>query len=256
MERWRILHKESDFTVIDNGIFKDSSLTLAERGFLCTVMSLPESWNFSTSGMAELLHESLGTIKVVINRLVDHGYCKKGRIFDSKTRRIIGYDYTFYEVKNGNGCASIPQTKIPTVENPATEIPAQEFCHQSSTNSNKVLIESNTDKKKDISISKEKFDFLASLRSLGVSKETAEEWLQVRRTKRLTNTRIAFDRIADEISRSGRSAEDCIRTSVEHSWGGFKAEWMPPKKEEVWHGTMEEYLEECYRNGTLKREHT
>ena len=123
---------------------------------------------------------------------------------------------------------------------------------------NNIDIEKKEDnkRKKDIYISQERFDFLASLRSLGVSKETAEEWLQVRKTKRLTNTRIAFDRIADEISRSGRSAEDCIRTSVENSWGGFKAEWMPPKKEEVWHGTMEEYLEECYRNGTLKREHT
>lgn len=239
MERWRILHKESDYTVIDNGIFRDSDLTLQERGFLCTVMSLPETWEFSTSGMAELLHESLGTIKVIINRLASHGYCKKGRIFDGKTRRIIGYNYTFFEVKNGYGCASAPQVKIPAVEIPATAIPAEEFCHQLNTISNKVLIKSST-KKKDISISKEKFNFLSSLKALGVSEKYAAEWLQVRKNKRLTNTETALNRIKAEIEKSGRSADDCIRIAVENSWGGFKAEWMPA--EERKYETMEQIL--------------
>ena len=226
MERWRILHKEKDYTVIDNGIFRDSDLSLAERGFLCTVMSLPDDWAFSTSGMADVLHESLGTIKAVINRLVTHGYCKKGRIFDQKTGRIVGYEYSFLETKNGLGCVSAPQTKIPAVENPQVESPAVENCHQLSTKENKVLIESNT-KKKDISISQEKFNFLNSLIGIGVSRETAGEWLQVRKTKRATNTRIAFDKVAAEIAKAGRPAEDCVRLCVENSWSGFKAEWMP-----------------------------
>ena len=149
MERWRILHKEKDYTVIDNGIFRDSDLSLAERGFLCTVMSLPDDWAFSTSGMADVLHESLGTIKAVINRLVSHGYCKKGRIFDPKTGRISGYEYSFLEVKNGLGCVSAPQTKNPAVENPQVENPAVENCHQLSTNKNKVLKESSTERGKD-----------------------------------------------------------------------------------------------------------
>lgn len=146
MERWRILHKEKDYTVIDNGIFRDSDLSLAERGFLCTVMSLPDDWAFSTSGMADVLHESLGTIKAVINRLVSHGYCKKGRIFDPKTGRIVGYEYSFLEVKNGLGCVSAPQTKNPAVENPQMESPAVENCQQLSTEENQVLKESSTER--------------------------------------------------------------------------------------------------------------
>ena len=252
MERWRILHKETDYTVIDNGIFKDADLSLAERGFLCTVMSLPESWDFSTSGMADMLRESLGTIKAVINRLASHGYCKKGRIFDSKTGRIIGYDYTFFEVKNGYGCASTPQTKKPSVENPATENPAVEICHQLSTNSNKVLIESSIDKKKDIYISQEKFNFLSALKSLGVTEEVAQAWMEVRKTKRATNTRIAFDRIRSEIAKAGYAPDKCIRTAVENSWSGFKAEWMPAKREEIWHGSMDDYLKKLKQDGTLK----
>ena len=147
MERWRILHKESDFTIIDNGIFRDTDLSLAEVGFLCKILSLPDSWNFSTEGMAKLLKENIGTVKAIIIRLVRHGYCKKGRLYDSKTRRITGYEYTFYEVKNGLGCASVPQAKIPSVESPAVESPAVENQLQLNTNSNKVLKEESTKEK-------------------------------------------------------------------------------------------------------------
>lgn len=223
MERWRILHKETDFTVIDNGIFRDSELSLSERGFLCTVMSLPDGWDFSTSGMADVLHESLGTIKAVINRLVSHGYCKKGRIFDPKTGRIVGYEYSFLEVKNGLGCVSAPQTKKPAVDFPAVESPAVEFCHQLNTKENKV---NKNKESKDIP-PLSPFDFVRALRELGVTDQLAREWAQVRKTKRLTNTRTAYDNIAREIAKTGRTAEDCVRMAVENSWGGFKAEWVP-----------------------------
>lgn len=71
------------------------------------------------------------------------------------------------------------------------------------------------------------FDFVSALRSLGVTDQLAREWAQVRKTKRLTNTRTAYDNIAREIAKTGRSAEDCVRMAVENSWGGFKAEWVP-----------------------------
>lgn len=69
------------------------------------------------------------------------------------------------------------------------------------------------------------FDFGKALRSLGISKETAAAWMQVRKTKRSTNTKIAFDAVAAEIAKSGASAEDCIRFAVVQSWSGFRASW-------------------------------
>lgn len=90
---------------------------------------------------------------------------------------------------------------------------------------NNIDIE-NKEKTKSTPISPS-FDFLSSLRALGVSAETAREWMAVRKTKRATNTRIAFDKVAAEIAKAGRPAEDCVRLCVENSWSGFKAEWMP-----------------------------
>jgi len=121
MERIRIMHKESGFTTIDNGIFRDRELTLAERGFLCTILSFPDDWDFSTKGMCELLQEGMSAIKSTINRLIEHGYCKAERVFDKQSGKILGYDYTFFEVKNGIGCTSEPQVGFPPMENPAME---------------------------------------------------------------------------------------------------------------------------------------
>lgn len=69
-------------------------------------------------------------------------------------------------------------------------------------------------------------DFLAGLIALGVTPETADAWMVVRHKAKAVSTRVAFDGIAREVAKSGLPAEDCIRTAVERSWRGFKAEWL------------------------------
>ena len=72
----------------------------------------------------------------------------------------------------------------------------------------------------------EKFSFLKELLSIGVERKIAEEWIKVRKNKKLTQTETAFRKTKSEIDKSGRSANDCITLCVERSWGGFKAEWV------------------------------
>ena len=67
----------------------------------------------------------------------------------------------------------------------------------------------------------------------------------MRKTKRATNTRIAFDRIKAEIDKAGRPADECIRFSVENSYSGFKAEWLPKDKEKLMEPfDLEKYIRE------------
>ena len=89
-------------------------------------------------------------------------------------------------------------------------------------------IEANIKIEEDIEKDKEgkKFSFLKELMGIGVERQIAEEWIKVRRNKKLTQTETAFKKTKNEIERSGRSANDCITLCVERSWGGFKAEWM------------------------------
>lgn len=70
------------------------------------------------------------------------------------------------------------------------------------------------------------FDFKKSLIEIGVSPEVADDWMQVRKAKRASNTETAFRRIKNEIDKSGLSANECITIAVARSWQGFQADWV------------------------------
>jgi hypothetical protein len=59
----------------------------------------------------------------------------------------------------------------------------------------------------------------------GIEKETANEWLKVRKGKRLTPTETAFKAVLKQIEKTGRSNQEIIKICVERSWGGFNASW-------------------------------
>lgn len=86
---------------------------------------------------------------------------------------------------------------------------------------NKEYIKINKD-----TIKEGKFNFKYALVQIGVSEEVADAWLQVRKTKRATNTEIAFKAVCEEIKKSGLSPNECITIAVQNSWQGFKAMWI------------------------------
>lgn len=69
------------------------------------------------------------------------------------------------------------------------------------------------------------FNFLQSLIDAGVDRQIAEEYMQVRKVKRATNTLTAFKGLEREAKKANISLNDAIRICVERSWQGFKAEW-------------------------------
>lgn len=77
---------------------------------------------------------------------------------------------------------------------------------------------------------KKNFDFRAAMLAAGVTTEVADAFLKVRKNKRATNTEIAWKKISAEIQKSGKTADECIRTAVEHSWSGFEAEWLEERQ--------------------------
>lgn len=77
--------------------------------------------------------------------------------------------------------------------------------------------------------SKKKFDFKQALIDIGVEENVAKDWIEVRKTKKATQTETAFIKIKNQIDLSGATANECITLAVERSWAGFKAEWY--KKE-------------------------
>ena len=71
-----------------------------------------------------------------------------------------------------------------------------------------------------------KFNFKSELINIGVSKETAGDWLLVRKKKKAANTKTAFAGLVDQIDKSKLAPEEAIKHATENSWSGFKASWL------------------------------
>lgn len=71
-----------------------------------------------------------------------------------------------------------------------------------------------------------KFSFKQSLIDLGVDEAIATDWLTVRKKKKASNTKTAFEAIRREIELSGLPANECVKMAVERSWSGFNTKWI------------------------------
>lgn len=79
--------------------------------------------------------------------------------------------------------------------------------------------------------SKKKFNFKQALIDIGIDENVANEWMEVRKNKKATNSETAFNAIKKQIELSGASSNECITLAVERSWSGFKAEWYATEKD-------------------------
>lgn len=70
-----------------------------------------------------------------------------------------------------------------------------------------------------------KFSFFQSLINLGIDKKLVNDWLIVRKNKKLSNTETAFNNLVIEFNKSNKTPNEIITKCVTESWGGFKASW-------------------------------
>ena len=79
MEKMTILKNktQSSFTIISNAILRDKRLSLKDRGLMCTLIGLPDNWQFSIKGLSALVVDGCDSIKASIKRLEELGYLKK-----------------------------------------------------------------------------------------------------------------------------------------------------------------------------------
>ena len=105
------VEKTKDYTVMSNYHLKDKTITLKAKGLLSQMLSLPESWNYTLEGLAQLNKEKIDAIRAAVKELETAGYIERSRERDSKGR-LGDTIYTIFE-----------QPKPPTLENPTLENP-------------------------------------------------------------------------------------------------------------------------------------
>lgn len=126
--------KKTDYTIIDNNIFKNTKLTLKAKGMICTMLSLPDNWVFSEEGLTQLSNDSRTGIRSTLKELQDFGYLKRERARNEKG--ILGDAiYTIYEE---------PMYQKPTLVEPTLEKPMLENKH------NKILNNKELKNKKEM----------------------------------------------------------------------------------------------------------
>ena len=76
------------------------------------------------------------------------------------------------------------------------------------------------------------FSFYKALISNGAESKLANEWLEVRKKKKFTNTETALKGFLKQVDKSGNTLNDVLTKCIEKSWGGFEADWFELKNNE------------------------
>lgn len=105
---------QGNYTIVSNGILKNQSLSLKDRGLIITLLSLPDNWAFTINGLSKIIPDGKDSIKNSLKHLEKLGYVSK-----TQNRGEFG--------KYGNIVIEVHETPIlPIVENPLTENPLTE----------------------------------------------------------------------------------------------------------------------------------
>lgn len=62
---------------VSKNIVEDKSLSLKDRGLLVTLLSFPDNWHFTVSGLATIIPDGKHAINTSLNKLIDMGYVTK-----------------------------------------------------------------------------------------------------------------------------------------------------------------------------------
>ena len=117
--------KISNYTVVSNYALRDKSISLKAKGLLMLLLSLPDGWKFSQSGLATLCKESERAIRSATKELEQTGYLVRRR-----ERNENKYGHSVYEVyeipRQQNPDDMTPKYDSPRLENPMQDYPKLE----------------------------------------------------------------------------------------------------------------------------------
>ena len=105
------VHKSANFTVMSNYHFKEKKMSLKAKGLLSLMLSLPDDWNYSISGLVTLSKDGKDSVMSALAELEEFGYLVRNRTTNSKGQ-FSGIEYNIYEQ---------PQKEIPIAEEQKAE---------------------------------------------------------------------------------------------------------------------------------------
>jgi hypothetical protein len=143
----RVPHNDN-FTMMANYHLKDRRLSLRAVGLMSKMLSLPDDWDYTVTGLAAICKEGREAVRKVLQELEEAGYLERDQ--SREGGRFSGYDYNLYEQPRGGVPASAgetpspgflgngepPSPRIPVPGFPVPENPPQSSTKESSTKNN------------------------------------------------------------------------------------------------------------------------
>ena len=138
------VEKNKGYTVMSNHHLRNHALSLKAKGLLSQMLSLPEDWDYTLQGLAQINKESIDAIREAVRELERAGYIKRSRERDERGC-LRGTVYTIYEQPHAQPTPEEPAQEEPTQEKPMLEKPTLENPTQLNTESTKKRKRQSTD---------------------------------------------------------------------------------------------------------------
>ena len=132
------VERTGDYTVMSNFHLKDKRLSLKAKGLLSQMLSLPDDWDYTLSGLSYINRESKDAIRSAVNELETAGYIRRRQTTDA-SGKFAANEYTIFErpiegePMLDKPLSENPITVNPSAVNPLPENPTQLNTKKSST---------------------------------------------------------------------------------------------------------------------------
>lgn len=205
--------------LISRDLIFDNTLSDRARFVYIYMMAKPDNWDFYLEPMAKEIGYSVETLRKYIKELINAGWLTKVSQSRAEKDNTFGAcEYIIHEDKEGSRAINFPTREISDTEK---------------TGDIDYIDNNNTEIKDKEKVAKatKKFDFRASVISLGVPPNIVDDWLSVRKTKRATNTETAFSMLAREVEKTCSlypmaTPEILVKIAVERNWMGIKCDFF------------------------------
>ena len=118
------VEKTKGYTVMSNHHLRNHALSLKAKGLLSQMLSLPEDWDYTLKGLAQINKESIDAIREAVRELERAGYIKRSRERDERGC-LRGTVYTIYEQPHAGPTPEEPTQEKPMLDKPTLENPTQ-----------------------------------------------------------------------------------------------------------------------------------
>lgn len=136
------IEKNKNYTVMANYHLRDISLSLKAKGLLSLMLSLPESWDYTTKGLACICKDGVDSICSTVKELEKAGYVQRRRL-RNELGHLTEIEYTILEkpVRPSSSEESAlpdspakagtpPKREKPVLDYPVWDSPGQAFPEQ------------------------------------------------------------------------------------------------------------------------------